>query len=330
MSLANHKILVIGGAGYIGSHVALAFQDAGAQVSVFDNLSTGHRENVPSGVELLEGDIQHLGMLADLFSRPWDGVVHLAALKAAGESMEEPELYSRANLIGTLNLLEAFAHKKDSKLIFSSSAAVYGDPVRLPMDESHPTKPVNYYGFTKLAIEDYLDWFHQLRDLKFAALRYFNAAGFDQQGRITGLEDKPQNLIPIVMEAATGVRAEVQVYGDDYDTLDGSGVRDYIHVSDLARGHVAAYQALCQGTQTLKLNLGTGKGYSVLEVLQMTAEVSGIKIPYKITSRRPGDPATVFASAELANKTIGWKAEESDLRSMIETTWNVYKETKHV
>jgi len=327
MSLKNHKILVIGGAGYIGSHVALAFKDAGASVSVLDNFSSGLRKNITDGIDLIEGDIQHIGLLADLFSQPWDGVVHLAALKAAGESMEKPEIYSRQNLIGTLNLLEAYAAKKDSKFIFSSTAAVYGDPVTLPMGEDHPTNPVNFYGFTKLAIEGYLEWYHRLRGLRFASLRYFNAAGFDTKGRIKGLETNTQNLVPLVMEVACGQRDHLSVFGDDYDTRDGSGVRDYIHVSDLARGHVAAYQALCQDAPKLIVNLGAGQGYSVLEILKTAREVSGINIPFKIVGRRDGDPPTLLASVGLAKELLGWEAQESDLRSMIQSTWDVYRES---
>ncbi|OGH00943.1 MAG: UDP-glucose 4-epimerase GalE [Candidatus Lambdaproteobacteria bacterium RIFOXYD1_FULL_56_27] len=323
--MKGHKILIVGGAGYIGSHVALAFQEAGATVVVLDNLSTGRRENLQPGMELIEGDLQLPGLLADLFRGHFDGVIHLAAQKAAGESMVKPELYSRQNLIGSLNLLEAYAKQPQSRLIFSSTAAVYGNPVRLPMDETHPTAPVNFYGFTKLAIEGYLDWYGRLRGMQFAALRYFNAAGYDALGRIQGLEKNPQNLIPVVMEVAKGWRKNLQVFGNDYPTSDGSGVRDYIHVSDLGRAHVAAYRRLIETPGNLTVNLGTGKGYSVFEVIEETRRVSGRPIPHEVVPRREGDPPEVYASAQLAKETLGWQARESDLSNMIESTWNCYK-----
>lgn len=323
--MRGRKILIVGGAGYIGSHVALAFQEAGAEVTVLDNLSTGRRENLQPGMELIEGDLQLPGLLADLFRQRFDGVVHLAAQKAAGESMVKPELYSRQNLIGSLNLLEAYARQPHSRLIFSSTAAVYGDPVRLPMDESHPTQPVNFYGFTKLAIEGYLHWYGRLRGLQFAALRYFNAAGYDAAGRIRGLEKTPQNLIPVVMEVAKGWRPSLQVFGDDYPTKDGSGVRDYIHVTDLASAHVAAYRKLVQSPGNLTVNLGTGRGYSVFEVLETARRISGQPIPHQVVPRREGDPPAVYASAQLAKEQLGWQARESDLDNMIKSTWNCYK-----
>ncbi|MDT8445366.1 MAG: UDP-glucose 4-epimerase GalE [bacterium] len=320
----SDQILIVGGAGYIGSHVALAFAETGAQVTVLDNLSTGRRSNLQEGMELIEGDILDPAQLAQVFERTWDGVVHLAALKAAGESMLEPEAYARQNLIGSLNLLEAYASQPDSKLIFSSTAAVYGMPQYLPMDEAHPTVPINFYGYTKLQIEGYLGWYARLRGLKYAALRYFNAAGYDAQGRITGLEHNPQNLIPIVMETALGQRSELLILGDDYDTPDGTGVRDYIHVSDLARGHVAAYGHLKQGRENLVINLGAGQGYSVQEVVDNSQRICGRPIPRKVVGRREGDAANVYASAQMAADVLDWKVQESDLENMLKSTWDLY------
>ncbi|MGK0289649.1 MAG: UDP-glucose 4-epimerase, partial [bacterium] len=242
--MVNNQILVIGGAGYIGSHVVLEFLSKGYQVTVLDNLSSGREENLFPNVEFIHGDIQDRNLLTKVFQTYYDGVVHLAALKAAGESMFIPETYSHQNITGTLNILEAMVQSKTRNFIFSSTAAVYGPPQYLPMDEKHPVEPINFYGFTKLEIEHFLKWFDQLKGIKFAALRYFNAAGYDVQGRVQGLEKQPANLIPVVMETASGFRQSMQIFGNDYETKDGSGVRDYVHVSDLANAHVLAFEHL--------------------------------------------------------------------------------------
>lgn len=330
------NILVIGGAGYIGSHIVYELNDAGHQVTILDNFSTGLRENVDARATLVEGDMQDLTLLDRLLggtenpnpgsSAPFDSVFHFAALKAAGESMEKPEKYTSANTVSTLNLLNLMAKHGIRNFVFSSSAATYGEPEYLPIDEKHPQKPINYYGYTKLAIEQTLRWYSQLKGLRYAALRYFNAAGYDVQGRITGKEQNPANLLPIVMEVAAGIRPKMQVYGDDYPTRDGTCIRDYIHVNDLATAHVKAMEYLASEDRDLELNLATGEGYTVLEVIQEAERVCGRPISHDITGRRAGDPAELVAASTRALETIGWKAQHSSLQTLIESTWNVYRD----
>lgn len=320
------KVWVVGGAGYIGSHVCKALVNAGHEPVVFDNLSTGSKDNVRAGTTLQVGDILDPEALRRAASEhKFDGVVHLAALKAAGESMVDPVSYSRNNITGSLNLLEAVLEAKIPTLVFSSTAAVYGAPTYFPLDEAHPQNPENYYGHTKLAIEEFLAWYGKLKGLKHVSLRYFNAAGYDPEGEVRGLEKNPGNLLPIVMETAMGWRKEMQVYGDDYDTPDGSCLRDYIHVSDLASAHVAALEHLHKGGENLTINLGTGQGVSVLEMIRRAREITGREIPATIVGRRLGDPAVVIASADQAAQILGWKARHSDLDTLLKTTWEVYK-----
>jgi UDP-glucose 4-epimerase len=318
------KIAVIGGAGYIGSHVSRELLDFGHEIFVYDNLSSGLRQNLFKEAAFVHGDILNIRDLNDFFKsvKP-DGLVHLAALKAAGESMLFPEKYSVNNITGSLNILNAASKYGVKYIVFSSSAAVYGAPKYLPVDEKHPTEPENYYGYTKLAIEQYLKWYERLRGIKYAALRYFNAAGYDIKGRIKGLEQNPANLIPVAMEAAAGKRASVSVFGDDYDTKDGTGVRDYIHVNDLARVHRMAFDKL-QSNESFVMNLGVNSGNSVLEVIRATERISGKKINYQVVGRRPGDPAVLLANPVYAREFLGWQAEYSDLDTLLETTWRVY------
>jgi len=319
------KIAVIGGAGYIGSHVARELLDAGNEVFVYDNLSSGLRENLFKEASFTHGDILDVQKLNEFFEsiKPI-GIVHLAALKAAGESMLLPEKYSVQNITGSLNILNAAAKHGVKYIVFSSSAAVYGSPKYLPMDEKHPTEPENYYGYTKLAIEQYLHWYGKLKGIKYAALRYFNAAGYDVKGRISGLEQNPANLIPIVMEAAAGKRAFVSVFGNDYETKDGTGVRDYIHVSDLAIAHRMAFDKL-QNSESFAINLGVNSGNSVLEIIKATECISGKKINYQITGRRAGDPAVVLANPAYAKEFLDWQAKYSDLDTLLSTTWRIYE-----
>lgn len=322
------KVLVVGGAGYIGSHVARELLDSGHRVTVFDNLSTGAAENIFPEEEFVRGDIMNPGDLATVMSGGFDALVHLAAAKAAGESMTNPEKYSIQNLSGTINILNAACAAGIRRIVFSSSAATYGEPVYLPIDEKHPTNPENYYGFTKLEIERILAWYDKLKGLKFAALRYFNAAGYDVRGRIAGLEKNPANLIPVIMEVAAGMRPEIGIFGTDYPTPDGSGVRDYVHVNDLARAHVAALDRITAGNPSFVVNLGSESGISVLEILAAARKVTGLPIPARIMDRRPGDPAKLVASSALARELLGWKAEHSDVGTLVETTWDAYR--KHI
>ena len=317
------KILVTGGAGYIGSHVVIALCEGGYEVVVLDDLSIGNREAVDNRAEFIQGSTLNNDNVATALNGV-DAVIHLAAFKAAGESMIDPGKYSQNNISGTISLLNAMITHGVDKFIFSSTAAVYGYPKYLPLDENHPLEPINYYGFTKLEIERILKWYGELKGLKFAALRYFNAAGYDPEGRIRFLENNPANLIPIVMEVASGRREKMEVFGNDYDTSDGTGVRDYIHVTDLASAHVKAIEYL-KTNDSITVNLATGESHSVLDIIQETKEVSGKDIPFNIVARRPGDPAELYAGTTLAFDQLDWKANHSGLKSLIETTWQVYK-----
>ena len=319
------KILVTGGAGYIGSHVVLELCDSGFEVIVFDDLSLGFRENVDQRAELLIGSTLNKKDLDDVFSQNIDAVVYLAAWKAAGESMEDPHKYAQNNIIGTLNVLNSMTEYGVRKFILSSTAAVYGYPQYLPIDENHPLDPINYYGYTKLVIEQNLKWFSELKGLRYACLRYFNAAGYDVQGRIRGKERDPPNLIPIVMEVASGIQEKLEVFGNDYDTHDGTGVRDYIHVNDLATAHEKAMAFISDSKVDLLVNLATGEGHSVLDVINKAKEVSGKDIPFEIVKRRAGDPATVVAMSKKANDVLGWSPKYSDLDTLIKSAWEVYK-----
>jgi UDP-glucose 4-epimerase len=320
------KILVIGGAGYIGSHVARAFLDRGDNVTVFDNLSSGRRENLFQDAAFVQGDILDYPLLRSVMDKGFDALIHLAALKAAGESMIAPEKYSVNNICGTVNILNAASEARVPNIVFSSSAAVYGAPIRVPVDESHPTIPINYYGFTKLEIERFLAWYEQLRGIRFAALRYFNAAGYDVKGRIKGIEKNPQNLLPIVLEVAAGMRPSMSIFGDDYDTEDGTGVRDYVHVNDLATGHLCALDYLKREDKSLIVNLGSEKGISVKSLIDTARRITGRPIQAIVTARRPGDPAVMLASSKKAAQLLGWQAKNSDGETLVQSTWNVYKD----
>lgn len=317
-------ILVIGGAGYIGSHVVKSLLQEKHQISVYDNFSTGQPINLFPQTHLIEGDILDYPRLLDAMKNNIDAVIHLAAKKAVGESMENPEKYALNNISGTINILNAMSVCGVKKIVFSSSAAVYGAPEYLPVDENHPTDPMSFYGFSKLDIEKYLHWYELLKGIKFIALRYFNAVGYDEDGDIRGLEKNPQNLLPLVMESVLGQREKLKIFGNDYDTRDGTCIRDYIHVSDLAAAHALAINYLNHEKKSQILNLGTEKGISVLEMVKKTEEVTNRKVPFEIAPRRDGDPAIVLASAKKAFKVLGWKAVHSSLDNIIDSTWKVY------
>lgn len=319
------KVLVIGGAGYIGGHVARFFADKGHAVDIADNLSTGSELNIFPDYRFFKGDILDYPWLLGVMRGGYDAVVHLAAAKAAGESMLIPEKYSLQNLGGTINIMNAACEAGIRFFVFSSSAAVYGEPQYLPIDELHPKNPENFYGFTKLEIEKLLGWYDKLKGLKFAALRYFNAAGYDPAGVVRGLEKKPANLIPVIMETAAGMRPSLEIFGTDYPTPDGSGVRDYIHVSDLAEGHLLALEYLVREKRSLTVNLGSEAGLSVLEILETARRLTGRSIPTVISGRRPGDPAKLVASSAKAKALLGWEARHSDVESLISTTWSAYQ-----
>ena len=328
MPANNQSVLVFGGAGYIGSHIVLELCDQGHDVAVFDNLSTGNKINIDSRAEFVQGDILNPNDLQSVFQASFDTVFHFASLKAAGESMLEPGKYATANITGTINILNQMVQSEVHNIIFSSTAAVYGMPEYLPLDENHPLNPINFYGFTKLEIERLLHWFSELKGIHFAALRYFNAAGYDPNGRITGLEQNPANLLPIVMETASDTRKSIQVFGDDYDTPDGTGIRDYIHVTDLALAHIKAMDYLMDKKANLTLNLATGYGFSVLDVINQARTVTGNEISYEFVDRRLGDPAELVAVSKLAKKMIKWECKNSDIGTILESMWAVYNQKK--
>ena len=324
MNTSTPDILVVGGAGYIGSHVVKALREAGRKPVVFDNLSTGLRENLFPEIPFIHGDLL-IPEQVRAAMRGIRSVIHLAALKAAGDSMLEPERYALHNLNGTVNLLHAAGTAGVRHFVFSSSAAVYGEPQYLPLDENHPTEPANFYGQTKLQIEMLLSWFSRLRNMRYAGLRYFNAAGYDPDGEVRGLEKEPNNLLPLVLETLLGWRENLEVYGTDYDTEDGSCIRDYIHVSDLADAHLRALSFLEEQDEDLVLNLGTSKGISVLEILDVARKVSGMDLPVILSDRRPGDPAVVLASAEKAERLLEWSPAFSDVETILKTMLAAYR-----
>ena len=317
------KILVTGGAGYIGSHVVLNLCDLGHKVIVIDDLSHGDIRSVDSRAEFIEGSILVKNDLTPCL-KGVDVVIHLAAFKSAGESMIYPKKYLKNNILGTQILLETMIEHDVKDIIFSSTAAVYGDPQYLPINESHPKNPSNFYGYTKLHIENILEWYKKLLGLNYVVLRYFNAAGYDSFGKLLIPEKNPANLIPVVMEVASEKKDKVTVFGNDYDTPDGTGIRDYIHVSDLASAHSNALD-LIKNKQSDKINLGSSSQYSVLDIIKCTEKITGKKIPFKIAGRRAGDPPIVHASSDHASKVLNWTASQSDIENIIETTWRIYK-----
>lgn len=317
------RILVVGGAGYIGSHVQKQLLEEGFEVLVFDDLSSGNEVNILDGAEFIRGSILDKEVLNMAMADRIDGVVHLAAKKAVGESMAKPDVYAENNLSGSINILNAMVANGVKHIVFSSSAAVYGMPRYTPIDEKHPIAPINYYGYTKRAIEENMEWFATLGKLNFAALRYFNAVGYAADKTITGKERNPQNLLPIIMEAATGKREKFSIFGNDYDTPDGTCVRDYVHVSDLARAHTIAMKKLMETGESFTLNLGTGKGTSVKEIVEATERVIGRKLNYEYVGRRDGDPAALTADASKAFEILGWKAQYTDIEEIIRTVWNL-------
>ncbi|WP_147633924.1 UDP-glucose 4-epimerase GalE [Treponema pectinovorum] len=318
------KVLVVGGAGYIGSHVVKELMKAGHSVCVFDNLSSGLRQNLFKENDFIYGNILIERDLDSAFEKGFDAFIHLAAFKAAGESMLCPEKYSINNLNGTVNIINS-AIKHDCKnMVFSSSAAVFGEPQYLPIDEVHPKNPENYYGFTKLKIEELMDWYSKLKGLNYAALRYFNAAGYDVEGFPCGLEQNPANLLPVIMETACGMRKSMKVFGSDYPTRDGTCIRDYVHVNDLAIAHVKALEYIVKNGENLTVNLGSETGVSVKEMLEEARAITGKEIPAEFVERRAGDPANLVASSKLAWEKLGWKPKYSDVHTLIETTYKAY------
>ncbi len=313
-------ILVTGGAGYIGSHTVRLLRSSGRDVVVLDSLERGHRESL-FDTPLVVGSIADES-LVERVCRDFEvtDIVHFAAYKSAGESMETPGMYWLNNVQGTVHLVEGALAAGVNRLVFSSSAAVYGSPASLPVRESAPLAPENVYAETKAVMERVISWYGVTRGLRWASLRYFNAAGAAADGAIGEDWSITTNLVPLVMKAALGASGPLKVFGTDYPTPDGTGVRDYIHVEDLATAHVAALDHLATGGADITVNLGTGRGASVLEVLRETERVSGRPVPHEFVSRRPGDPAEVYADASLAAQLLGWKATHT-LADIIESAY---------
>jgi UDP-glucose 4-epimerase len=327
------KILVTGGAGYIGGTVAGLLAKKGHQVVVFDNLSHSQRELVPAGVDFVQGELSDRPAIENLFieakkqGKPFDGVLHFAALIEAGESMIYPERFFRNNTASTLSLLEAMLAQGPRRLVFSSTAAVYGEPEVIPIQEDAQLLPTNAYGESKLLIEQMLSWLHRIHGLRSVALRYFNVAGAPEgpDGVTRGEAHQPEtHLIPLVLDVALGHRQSIKIFGDDYPTPDGTCIRDYIHVSDLADAHLLALNALetdMAAKSRLIFNLGNGKGFSVREVIESARRVTGHAIPAEICPRRSGDPAVLVASSEKAIRELGWKPRYTQLDDIVRTAW---------
>lgn len=320
------SVLVLGGAGYIGSHTVYELIRSGADVVVADSLVTGHRQAVHPEARLYVGDIRDKGFLDALFtSEDIDGVIHFAAFSLVGESMADPLKYYNNNLCGTETLLESMTAHGVDKIVFSSTAAVYGEPERIPIFESDRTAPSNAYGETKLAMEGMFRWVSRAGGLRYVSLRYFNACGADAGASIGEAHENETHLIPMAMQVANGQRGVIDIYGEDYPTPDGSCIRDYIHVTDLARAHILSLDYLRAGGVSEVFNLGSGRGFSVKEVLAAARRVTGHVIPERIAPRREGDPAVLVASGEKAGRVLGWTPETSDIETMVKSAWDWHR-----
>ncbi len=319
------KILVAGGAGYIGSHTAKELIKEGFEVVVFDNFSTGKKELLVGG-ELFEGDLMHKESIKKAFgSNNIEAVLHFASLIQVGESYADPRKYYTHNLITSLNLLDVMLEAGVKYFVFSSSAAVYGEPLQNPIPESHPLNPFNPYGQTKFFVEKVIQDYERAYGLKFISLRYFNAAGADPEGHLGELHDPETHLIPNILLFLLGKKKKFEIFGKDFPTKDGTAVRDYIHVTDLAKAHVLSLKKLLKSPQSEFINLGTNKGYSVLEIINKTEEITGEKVLYTESPRREGDVPVLLASREKAEKILGWKLYHSSIDTIIETAWNWHR-----
>ena len=319
-------ILVLGGAGYIGSHTALELVKAGNEVVIADNLVTGYRKAIPEGAKFYEGDLRDSDFLDNLFHQEKiDAVIHFAAYSLVGESVTNPLKYYDNNLYGTKVLLEAMVKNNVGKIVFSSTAATYGEPENIPILENDRTCPTNPYGETKLAMEKMFKWTAEAHGLRYVSLRYFNACGADESGTIGEAHNPESHLIPLILQVPNGKRETISIYGTDYDTPDGTCIRDYIHVTDLAQAHILAVQYLNNGGESDIFNLGNGVGYSVREIIETARKVTGHPIPATESSRRAGDPARLVASSEKAKSVLGWKPVHDSLEEIIASAWNWHK-----
>ncbi len=315
------KLFVAGGGGYIGSHTVQELIREGFEVVSFDNFSTGKRALVPKG-KVVEGDLQDLSDIEEVFhTHDFQGVLHFASLIQVGESYINPQKYYKHNLITSLNLLQAMLQANVRLFIFSSSAAVYGIPEQIPIPESHPLNPSNPYGLTKFFVEKILLDYERAYGLKFISLRYFNAAGADPEGRLGEMHDPETHLIPNILSYLLGKKKNFDLFGNNFSTPDGTAIRDYIHVTDLARAHVLALKKLFTLKNSDFINLGTNKGYSVMEVIKKVETVTGQKVPYSLKPKRKGDVDVLLASREKAKQLLGWDPKHSDLDTIIETAW---------
>lgn len=316
------KILIAGGAGYIGSHTVQELILDGYDVTVFDNFSTGKRDFLP-GVRIFEGDLMDKKSIEEAFDKTdFDAVLHFASLIEVGESYANPSKYYTHNLFSSLNLLNVMLKKGVNKFIFSSSAAVYGNPETSPISEDHPLRPINPYGQTKYFVEKILEDYDRAHDLKFISLRYFNASGADPEGQRGEVHNPETHLIPNILLFLLDKRDSFFLYGADFPTPDGSAVRDYIHVKDLAKAHVLALKRLSLKPESEFINLGTNKGYSVLEIIDKVEQITGKPVRYTTSPRRLGDPPVLLASKDKAERLLGWTLEYSDIETIIQTAWN--------
>lgn len=334
-----NKILVTGGAGYIGSHCVIALLEKGFDIVIFDNLSTGHIETIKNlqkvhNIDFIQGDLNNFEEISNIFkTNDIDAVIHFAAFSQVSESVKNPQKYYRNNVCGTINLLNAMLENGIKKIVFSSTAAVYGEPEYIPIDENHPTHPINPYGQTKLIIEKIMDDYDKAYDLRSVRLRYFNVAGADENSRTGEWHDEETHLIPNILKSTFSSRETFELYGDDYDTIDGTCVRDYINVNDLAQAHILALDYLNNGGKTEFFNLGTNEGNSVKEVFSVCEKITEMNIETKIMPRRTGDPAKLIADNRKAKKILGWfpqKTLEESIKSAYKWEKTLQKEVSHV
>lgn len=320
------SVLVCGGAGYIGSHCVYKLIEMGEKVVVVDNLQTGHRDAIHEGAIFYEGDIRNLEFLSSVFKeQEIDSVIHFAANSLVGVSMSEPLNYFDNNVYGTEVLLKAMVQNNIKKIVFSSTAAVYGEPKSVPIKEDGPTNPTNPYGETKLAMEKIMKWVDLAHGIKYISLRYFNVAGAHESGKIGEAHSPETHLIPLVLQVPLGKREKVFIFGDDYDTSDGTCIRDYIHVMDLIKAHLLALEYLNKGNESNIFNLGNGMGFSVKEIIDAAEEVTGQNIKRKIVERRLGDPAILVASSHKAKEILNWEPKYTNINDIIASAWNFHK-----
>ena len=319
------NILVVGGCGYIGTHMVKALLESGHDVVTLDNLSTGNRDLLPGGAFVMNDINDPVGLEQLFSSQRFDAVMHFSAFIEVGESVRDPQKYYRNNVVGTLNLLKAMLRHGVDRFIFSSSAAVYGEPDCTPIDEAHPCRPTSPYGHTKRMVETILEDFDRAYGFRSIALRYFNAAGADASGAIGERHDPESHLIPLVLKVATGERENITIFGTDHKTPDGTCLRDYVHVNDLVAAHLLALEALAKGVPSAAYNLGNSRGISVREVIDTARRITGHPIPALEGDKRPGDPAVLVASSDKARKELGWRPQFETLEAIVESAWKWHK-----